>query len=93
MEHTSIEVYMELDFVKELDQETQDNIRKIRTEYEPMTNEQFQFLFQQGVIKRTQKLKSKKRSLFVCPEGRIWTFNFYTKQFTYVGYFNDQDAE
>lgn len=83
----TVEEYLELPFVSELDEDTKAEIRKVRTEYEPITSEQFHFLMMQGVIKRTIKLKNKKRSLFVSPEGQILTFDFYNKRYMYIGYF------
>lgn len=88
---TPIEVYMELDFVKELDKETQEEIRRVRTEYEFISREQYDFLIAQGVLTRTRKLKNKNRSLFVCSEGRVWVFNFYRKSFEYIAHFAEQN--
>ena len=67
-------------------------VKEIREnpENELMSPEQFEFLWKQGVIKRTRKLKSK-RSLFVTPKGRILYLDNYYKCYNYCGYFLNQD--
>lgn len=81
-----LEDYLKLPYIDELPQEVKEEIRRVRSSYEYMTPEQFDFLFKQGVVARTQKLR-KPRSLWVCDEGRIWYFNIYNKTYNYIGYF------
>jgi hypothetical protein len=63
-------------------------VKKIRENpnYEEMSQEQFRFLFLNGIIKRTRKLK-KIRTLFVSPEGRILYLEHHFKAWNYCGYF------
>ena len=59
-------------------------------ENEIMSPEQFDFLFQQGIIKRTQKLR-KKRTLLVFGD-KIWYLSHYHRRYVWCGYFlNDEE--
>ena len=74
-------------------QEDIENVRLIREnpENEIMSPEQFDFLFQQGIIKRTQKLK-KKRTLLVF-DDKIWYLSHYHRRYVWCGYFiNDEEV-
>lgn len=85
-----IEEYLKTSKVKDLPQEVKDEIRRVRTEYEYMSPSQFTELHVNlRIVKRVRKLK-KPRSLFVCPEGKIWYFDFYHSAFNYCGYFYDE---
>lgn len=85
-----IEQYLKTSKVKDLPQEVKDEIRRVRTEYEYMSFEQFTELHVNlRIVRRVRKLK-KPRRLFVCPEGKIWYFDFYHSAFNYCGYFYDE---
>lgn len=71
-------------------EEQLEEIKKFREDYEPMTFEQFTFLFQQKVIQRTRKLK-RPRNLSVCPEGKIWFLNHYNKKMEWCGVFKSEE--
>lgn len=60
------------------------NIRE-NPEVELMTTEQFDFLWRQGIIKRTRKLK-KKRSLLVLG-NKILYLDRHFRRYNYCGYF------
>ncbi len=82
-----IEEYLQTEKVKILPQEVKDEIRRVRTTYEPIDFDLFTELHvNQRIIKRTAKLKFP-RSLFICPEEKIWYFNHYKQEFQYCGYF------
>lgn len=65
-------------------QEQLDNVRKVRTEWQHMSFEQYQFLFTHGAINRFVKLKTP-RNLFVCSEGKIHYLNHYRKWYQCIG--------
>lgn len=71
-------------------EEEMEAVKQVRENYEYMSFEQFDFLFRQGVIKRTNKLRIK-RCLYVCDNGRVWYLNHHRKQFFYCGYFVNQN--
>jgi hypothetical protein len=82
-----IEEYLQTEKIKILPQEVKDEIRRVRTTYEPIDFDLFiELHVNQRIIKRTAKLKFP-RSLFICPEEKIWYFNHYKQQFQYCGYF------
>ena len=70
------------------------SVKEVREnpENELMSPEQFDFLWQQGIIRRTRKLKSK-RSLLVTPEGKILYLDHYFKAYNFCGHFLNQDEE
>lgn len=70
-------------------EEQLEEIKKIREEHEPMSFEQFTFLFQQKVVQRTRKLK-KPRNLSVCPEGKIWYLNHRNRRYEWIGFFPNE---
>ena len=85
-----IEVYLEKSSIKNLPQEVKVEIVRVRNSYAYMSPEQFRELHTTiGIVQRTRKLK-KPRTLWVCPEGKIWYFCFYTQAFQYCGYFKDE---
>jgi hypothetical protein len=63
-------------------------VKKIREDsnYEEMSQEQFRFLFLNGIIKRTRKLK-KIRTLLVNEEGQILYLEHHKKAYEFCGYF------
>ena len=68
------------------------SVKEVREnpENELMSPEQFDFLWQQGIIRRTQKLK-KKRTLLVF-DDKIWFLSHYHKRYVWCGYFiNDEE--
>lgn len=86
-----IEEYLKTSKVKDLPQEVKDEIKRVRSEYEYMSPSQFAELHVNlRVVKRVRKLK-KPRSLWVCPEGKIWYFDFYHSAFNYCGYFYPEE--
>lgn len=94
-EYTKInwEIYKEFLIKLNYTQEQIENVYLIREnpENEIMSPEQFDFLFQQGIIKRTQKLK-KKRTLLVF-DDKIWYLSHYHRRYVWCGYFvNDEEV-
>lgn len=86
-----IEDYLQTEKIKNLPQEIKDEIIRVRTTYEPLDFDLFTELHvKQRIIKRTVKLKFP-RSLFVCPEEKIWYFNHHRQEFQYCGYFYSLD--
>jgi hypothetical protein len=83
-----IESYLEK--LTEYNQEQLDNVKKIRTTYDYMTFEQWQFLLQQGVVERFVKLK-KPRTLWLDENGFIHYLNHYRKWYQCVGKFKETD--
>lgn len=83
-----IEEYLEK--LKDYDQVQLDNVRKVRTTFQYMTFEQFQFLFAQGVVERFVKLR-KPRTLWVDDSGEIHYLNHYRKWYQCVGKFREAD--
>lgn len=73
-------------------EEQLEEIEKVRNNYEHMTFEQFRFLFLQGVIKRTVKLK-KPRNLFVSPDGEVLFLSHYHKKYNKCGHFITEENE
>lgn len=71
-------------------QEQIDEILKFRDSCEHMSFEQFTFLHLQGVVKRTQKLKTP-RNLYVSEDGKIHYLNHWHKTFNFAGYFINED--
>ena len=70
-----------------------ENVKTIREnpENEIMSPEQFDFLWRQGIIKRTQKLR-KKRTLLVF-DDKIWYLSHYHRRYVWCGYFlNDEEV-
>ena len=65
-----------------------ENVKQIREDsnYEEMSQEQFRFLFLNGIIKRTRKLK-KIRTLLVNEEGQILYLEHHKKAYEFCGYF------
>jgi len=82
--HT-IEEYLNLDSVKDLPEETKDQIRLMRSQSEIMPVEMFTELVRQKIVVRTQKLR-KPRSLWV-NDDKVWYFNFYKGKYEYCAYF------
>lgn len=74
--------------LQDYSEEQIENVRKIRTEWEMMTFEQFNFLYDQKVVERTVKLKTP-RHLFVSPEGGIYYLNHYHKWYNKIGQFKN----
>jgi len=70
--------------LREYSQEQIEEIQRIRTKYENMTWEQYEFLFSHGAIERKAKLK-KKRTLWVNDEGEIYYLNHYKKTYQLMG--------
>lgn len=66
-------------------------IAKIREnpEIEEMTWEQFRFLFLNGVLRRTRKLK-KIRTLYVF-DDKVWYLDHHVKAYRYCGEFTEQE--
>lgn len=58
-------------------------------EIEEITWEQFRFLFLNGVIKRTRKLK-KIRTLYVF-DDKVWYLDHYVKGYRYCGVFKTEE--
>ena len=71
-------------------QEEVDEIITFRDNCEHMPFEMFTVLFQQGVLKRTVKLK-KPRNLYVCNDGKVYYLNHRNKRFEVVAYFKDEE--
>lgn len=69
-----------------------EEIKKVRENYEPMTFEQFTFLFQQKIVKRKIKLK-KPRNLFVSEQGEIFYLNHRNKQYEMMAFFPNENEE
>lgn len=86
MEPEKIETYILK--LKDYSHEQIENVRKVRSTFEPMSYEQFQFLFQQGVVERMVKLK-KPRTLWVDEEGGIHFLNHWRKWYQQVGKFKE----
>jgi hypothetical protein len=61
-------------------------VEKVRAEYDHMTFEQFDFLFRQGVVKRTAKLR-KPRNLYLSESGTIYFLSHYHKSYVSCGHF------
>jgi len=66
-------------------------VKEIREnpEYEYMTPEQFRFLFLNGIVKRTRKLK-KPRVLLTDGE-KIFYLDHYVKEYRFCGYFKNEE--
>lgn len=62
-----------------------EKVKQFIDESEHCPFEQFQFLFQQGIVKRTSKLK-KPRNLYV-KDGVFYYLNHFHKAFNYCGVF------
>jgi len=88
MEFTPIttEDYLKIHYVEALSEELKAEIINMRDNWEHIPQDQFDMLVQQGVLKRTQKLR-KKRTMYVCPNGRVNYFNFYNSRIEYLAYF------
>lgn len=65
-------------------------VERIRTTYEYMTFEQFDFLFRQGIIKRTAKLR-KPRNLFLSEGGVVYFLSHYHKSYVSCGHFINEE--
>lgn len=66
-------------------------VKKVRTEYEYISKEQFDFLLNQGQLKRFIKLKHP-RTLWVSPHGEIVYLNHYNRQITTVAKFKENEG-
>ena len=81
-----LEKYLEMPRIKDLPQETKDEIVRVRTTYEYMSFEMFKELKKQRLLKVFRNLK-KPHSFWVDEEGRIWYFDRYHKAFNYCAFF------
>ena len=70
-------------------EEETEKVKQFIDESEHCPFEQFQFLFQQGIVKRTSKLK-KPRNLYV-KDGVFYYLNHYHKTFNYCGVFIENE--
>ena len=85
-----LEKYLEMPRIKDLPQETKDEIVRVRTTYEYMSFEMFKELKKQRLLKVFRNLK-KPHSFWVDEEGRIWYFDRYHKAFNYSAFFLSED--
>lgn len=72
---------------------TPEQILEVKTKRESldlMPWEMYEELLKQGVLVHTRKLK-KKRSLYVCEEGKVWYLNHFNKRYEYVSYFKQEE--
>lgn len=63
-------------------------VKEIREQGEHCEFEQFDFLFRQGIVKRTAKLR-KPRNLFMYND-KFWYLNHRNKRYEYVGFFKEE---
>ena len=85
-----LEKYLEMPRIKDLPQETKDEIVRVRTTYEYMSFEMFKELKKQRLLKVFRNLK-KPHSFWVDEEGRIWYFDRYHKAFNYCAFFHSDE--
>lgn len=85
MNTISIEDYLNLEFVAVLPEDVREEIRRVRTECEQISVEQFRELCKIGLVKRTRKMK-KPRTMFVDADKIVY-FNFKEQKYNWCGIF------
>ena len=62
-------------------------VKDVRESYDHCTFEMFSGLIEQGIVKRTRKLKKKKRNMYVSPDGFFYYLEHFNKKMEYAGHF------
>lgn len=89
MPYTKLETEEYIKTLRDYTEEQIENVRKVRNEWEEMNFQQYQLLFEQGVIRRLKKLK-KPRSLYFCEETNgLYYLNHYHKHYIKMAEFKD----
>lgn len=82
-----MEKYFDKEYIKTLPEEVKTKLKHIRENFPRISQEQFDLLVFQGVIKQTRKFKSK-RAMWVCPDtGKILYLDLFFKNINYCGIF------
>lgn len=81
--------YYKMEKIRDLPEEVQKEFIFIKENYEKITQRQFDFLCERGVIHKTRNFKSK-RAMWVCPDtGKILYLDLYYKKINYCGIFKN----
>lgn len=82
---TPLEDYLNLEFIAALPEDVKQEIRRVRTECEHITQEQFKELCKIRLVKRTRKLKNP-RTMFV-DGNKVVYLNVYEQKYNWCGEF------
>lgn len=82
-----MENYFDKEYIKALSKEVKNELKHIRENFPRISQEQFDLLVSQKVIKQTRKFKSR-RAMWVCPDtGKILYLDLFFKKINYCGIF------